>query len=109
MSVFCGHVLSSIILTDSISSNKIFVAISLVLIILYGCLVFPQKNNSYILYSGNYIVDIEEPSNTAPLFHSFLLSLHFAIKLSEAEVLTELLIIKSVPVHSQTDTKSSIV
>lgn len=30
------------------------------------------------------------------------------MKVSEAEVLTELLIIKSVPVHSYTDTKDSL-
>lgn len=53
--------------------------------------------SSNILYSSNYIIDIEKPYHSR--FHSFLLNLHFAIKVSEAEVLTEL-IIKSVPVHS---------
>lgn len=39
-------------------------------------------------------------SITVPLIHFCLLNIYFQIKVCEAEVLTELLIIKPLPVHS---------
>lgn len=46
------------------------------------------------------------PRQTAPLFHSRTLNLHLAISVSEAEVLTEFLIVR--PVHSYTVSTSGL-